>query len=385
MSLNTHKRIKVLLAGGGTGGHIFPGVALAEEFMKRKDKKIECLMVISARPLDELLLKKEGLPYKVLPIKGIHWALSIKAIMDIYRYALSFLYSWQIISAYSPDLIIGLGAYLSFPLVTVGRIKGIVTLIQEQNLLPGKANRILGRWVDGIFVSFPQSMTFFPHNRTKMLGNPIRALPSQRDKKILRGKWNLNPDLFTILVCGGSTGAHSINIKATEAFRIMNEKGKAFQVIHQTGKEDCEFVSGFYKNESLIALVEPFFDRMMEMYFLADIIISRSGAGVISELTAIGKPAILIPYPHAKAQHQKLNAIAMVSAGAARMIDDDNCTGEILANELMDLSSTPELLEAMSSAGFKMGRPEAAKAICDQAISWLEEKIKNKKQTNNAP
>lgn len=368
------------MAGGGTGGHIYPGVALAREFLKRKDKDIECLMVVTARLSDKFILQNESLPYKTLPMQSMSLSLSIRSIADLYRFALSLVRSWHIISSYTPDLIIGLGAYASFPIVIIGKIRGITTLIQEQNLRPGKANRLLSRWVYGIFTSFPQSDLFFPPQKVMMLGNPIRSIPLYIDKKAHKDLWGLNPDIFTILVCGGSRGAHSVNINAMDAFRIMKGKDFPFQIIHQCGQEDFAAVSAFYKKEKIIGIAMPFFKSMMDIYPLADLVISRAGAGTISEVTATGKPSIMIPYPHAKADHQKLNAMALVRAGAARMIDEKNITGKCLAEVIIDLARNPGCLKTMAQASLKIGRPDAAKAICEQALLWFEENTREKEQ-----
>ena len=171
MSLNIHKKIKVLLVGGGTGGHIYPGVALAKELIAREN--IECMMVITSKTTDKQILESECIPYKMLPIKGMNWEFSIKMIADLYRFVLSFLRAWQIISSYTPDMIIGLGAYVSFPVISLGRIKGITTFIHEQNLMPGKANLILGKWVDG---SDLMAIPYYARsNRFKEAGRPPRG------------------------------------------------------------------------------------------------------------------------------------------------------------------------------------------------------------------
>lgn len=375
MSLNTHNRMKVLFAGGGTGGHIFPGIALAQEFMQIKDKKIECLFVISSKDMDEYILKKEQYLYRKLPIKEINWSLSLKVFVYLYRFFLSFVKAWQIITHFHPDFIIGMGAYISFPVVVVGKLRGKTVFIQEQNILPGRANKILGRWVDGVFTSFPQTEKFFPKKRIKMLGNPIRHF-TVIDQVKLRHEHNMDLNLLTLLVCGGSRGSHFINIRAMEALQIVRDKGFKNQIIHQTGMEDFNPVSDFYKKEGLKAIIKPFFDDMMEIYQLSDIIISRAGAGMIAEITAVGCPAIFIPYTHAKEHHQRLNALAMVEAGAARMIEETDCSADFLADTIMELIQDRRLLSEMGKASQRLARPNAARQICEQALHWFKDKTK---------
>jgi UDP-N-acetylglucosamine--N-acetylmuramyl-(pentapeptide) pyrophosphoryl-undecaprenol N-acetylglucosamine transferase len=376
MSLNMPEKIRVLLAGGGTGGHIYPGVALAKEFMKREG--VVCLMVVTSKQGDEDIMKNEGIPYERLPVRGMNWSWNKTMLIDVSRLLKSFVHAWHIISAYKPDIIIGLGAYVSFPVLAIGKIKGMTTFIQEQNLLPGKANRVLGQWVDGVFTSFKETERYFPSQRVRMLGNPIRLVPSDISKANGRGGLGLKADLFTLLVFGGSRGAHAINLNAMDAFKIMKYEGIPFQVIHQTGKDDFNDIVDFYRKEAIISVVRPYFHQMLQLYPIADLVISRSGAGTISELNATGRPAILIPYPHAKADHQRVNALGMVKAGAARMIDESSLTGEDLAKEIMDLFKNALSLRKMAKASSQLGKPHAAKAICDQAILWFEEKEKRK-------
>ena len=195
MSLNTPEQIRVLLAGGGTGGHIYPGVALAKEFMKREG--IECLMVVTSKQGDEEIMKNEGIPYERLPVHGMNWGWNKRMLIDVSRLLKSFVHAWRIISAYTPDMIIGLGAYVSFPVLAIGKMRGMTTFIQEQNLLPGKVNRILGHWVDGVFTSFKETERYFPSKRVRMLGNPIRPMPSGISKA------NGRTSLGFFIICSG--------------------------------------------------------------------------------------------------------------------------------------------------------------------------------------
>jgi UDP-N-acetylglucosamine--N-acetylmuramyl-(pentapeptide) pyrophosphoryl-undecaprenol N-acetylglucosamine transferase len=224
--------------------------------------------------------------------------------------------------------------------------------------------------VDGIFTSFPKTERFFPKNKLKMLGNPLRIIPSDLNKKEMKIKLGLKPDLFTFLIFGGSRGSHSINLKAVESFKIIKSSDFPFQVIHLTGKDDFDYVAGFYKAEGIISLTRPFFNQMIDLYLLSDLVISRAGAGTISELAATGKPAILIPYPDAKADHQRLNALELVKSGGARMILESHLTGNLLASGIMELVRNPDLLKRMAQVNLEIGRPNAAKAICDQALLW---------------
>jgi len=372
MSRNTPEQTRILLAGGGTGGHIYPGVALAKEFLNRGC--FDCLMVVTSKDMDRHIMESEHLRYTTLPIKGLHQGLNAGRIADVYHLALSFARTWRIIASYRPDAIIGLGAYVSFPAISIGKIKGITTFIHEQNLVPGKVNLLLGRWIDGIFTSFPQTGSHFPAHKVRMLGNPLRSIPSHIDMKKGRSARGLKPDLMTLLVVGGSRGAHAINLNAMDAFSILKSQGVAFQVIHQTGNEDHDRVARWYAGEGIRAMTGSFFDDMMEMYLLSDLVIARAGAGTLAELTATGTPALLIPYPYAKADHQTTNAMAMVNAGAARMIRECELSGRGLADEIGRLLDAPETLRHMARASRMLGMPHAAREICDQSIAWMAER-----------
>lgn len=371
MSPSTHKETRILLAGGGTGGHIYPGVALAQEFLARGS--FDCLMVVTSKDMDRHIMESERMPYAALPVKGLRQGITPGRIADVYHLALSFVRTWRIIASYRPDAVIGLGAYVSLPAISIGKLKGITTFIHEQNLVPGKVNLLLGRWTDGIFTSFPQTDRYFPAHKVRMLGNPLRSIPSNIDRTQGRLTLGLKPDLITLLVTGGSRGAHAINLNAMDAFAQLKSEGIPFQVIHQTGDEDYDRVLGWYAGEGIRAKTGAFFDNMMEMYLLSDLVICRAGAGTLAELTATGTPALLIPYPYAKADHQTTNAMAMVNAGAARMIRQCDLSGKVLAKEIGQLLNAPEILGGMARASRVLGRPHAAREICDQAIAWLAE------------
>lgn len=381
MSRSIPKETRILLAGGGTGGHIYPGVALAQEFLTRGS--FDCLMVVTSKDMDRHIMESERLRYTTLPVKGLRQGFTAGRIADIYHLALSFVRTWQIIASYRPDAIIGLGAYVSLPAISIGKLKGITTFIHEQNLVPGKVNLLLGRWIDGIFTSFPETGRYFPPQKVRMLGNPLRSIPSNIDRTQGRSTRGLKPDLTTLLVVGGSRGAHAINLNAMDAFSILKSQGIPFQVIHQTGDEDYDRVARWYGGEGIRAVTRSFFDDMMEIYLLSDLVIARSGAGTLAELTATGTPALLIPYPYAKADHQTTNAMAMVNAGAARMIRECDLSGSRLAVEIGQFLEAPETLRHMARASRALGSPHAAKAICDQAIAWLAERERRKQCTQN--
>ncbi|MGA1868306.1 MAG: undecaprenyldiphospho-muramoylpentapeptide beta-N-acetylglucosaminyltransferase [bacterium] len=358
-------KITILLAGGGTGGHIYPGIALATQFEKYKN--IKALMVITQKEGDINIVSKEAIDYKTLPLTGMHWNQMCKALWC----------SWAIMSSQKPSLVIGLGAYVSFPVVIIAWIRRIPVCIQEQNLLPGMANRVLGRIAEKIFVSFKQTQRYFPPTKTMVAGNPVRPIIrlTQGERKNYLRELGLCPDRFTILVYGGSLGAHSINKAVMDAIDVLKGEGGEIlgriQIIHQTGEKDYMIVQRHYVRNNVVSIVQPFFFNMMLLYALCDLIISRSGAGSVAEITAVGKPAIVIPYPYAKAGHQKENARAMVENGAAFMIEDHRLDGTSLAHRIMQMLETPGLITKMAQASKYMGHEDAALSIVNVCCNLL--------------
>ncbi|MGA1824166.1 MAG: undecaprenyldiphospho-muramoylpentapeptide beta-N-acetylglucosaminyltransferase [bacterium] len=358
-------KITVLLVGGGTGGHIYPGIALATEF--EKCNYIKTMMIITQKEGDIAIVSKERIEYQTLPFTGMKWNQMWKA----------FWCSWFIISTRKPSLVIGLGAYVSFPVVMVAWIRRIPVCIQEQNLLPGLANRVLGRISKRIFLSFERTRNYFPSSKTMVAGNPIRPIIklTEKEKKNQLKYLGLSLDRYTILVCGGSLGAHSINKAMVDAIDVLKSDTKEnlsrVQIIHQTGEKDYGMVRDHYVKNNVLSVVQPFFFNIMVLYALCDLIVSRSGAGIVAEVTAMGKPAIVIPYPYAKGNHQKDNAQAMAENGAAFMIEDRNLTGESLAEHIMRVLDKPGMINTMGESSKRMGHEDAAVRIVRECLNLL--------------
>jgi UDP-N-acetylglucosamine--N-acetylmuramyl-(pentapeptide) pyrophosphoryl-undecaprenol N-acetylglucosamine transferase len=353
--------VRVILAGGGTGGHLFPGLAVAREFQTR-DPRNEILFVGTAHGIEARVLPREGFQLKTVTVKGLKgrgWRGWLDAGA---RIPISFFQSRAIIKHFQPDFIIGLGGYASGPLLLAGKLKGIHCAIMEQNLRPGFTNKILAPLVDRVFTSYEESESFFTAGRLLATGNPVRwrKLPEvRRDQK------------FTVLVFGGSAGAHRINTAAVDALGRLRDLAPDLRVIHQTGQADLAWVKEKYGALPFEAKALPFIDRMDEAYARADLVICRAGASTIAELTAFGKAAILVPYPYAIYDHQRSNARALQDRGAAEMILDQELGGEILAARIRSYLSDRAQIEKMEQAARALGRPEAAQRIVDECYALV--------------
>lgn len=353
--------MRVIMAGGGTGGHLFPGLAVAREF-ERRDQMTRILFIGTEQGIESRVLPREGLALEKIPIRGLKGR-GVRGVAEgVVGIPRSLWRSLGILGRFQPDVVVGLGGYSSGPVVLAGKLRGYRCAVMEQNLKPGLANRMLGRLVDRVFTSYEESAPYFPRARVVFAGNPVRwqALPEvSRDKK------------FTLLVFGGSAGAHRINQSAVEALERLRDLAADLRVIHQTGEADLDAARRSYSFLPFEAEVVPFIERMDLAYARADLVLCRAGASTVAELTAFGKGAILVPYPHAADDHQRWNAAALAARGAAEMILDPELDGEKLAAKIRALYRDRGRLDAMGRAARMLGRPGAAKRIVDECYALL--------------
>lgn len=368
-----------MIAGGGTGGHLFPGLALAEEF-KRRDSDAEVIFVGTEHGLEAKIIPREGYPIKFLRAEGIAGRSILMKIKAVRTLIHSLLDARRMMRAVSPDIVIGVGGYASGAIVFVAHMKSIATMIHEQNSVPGITNRILGKFVKGICVTFQESLTFFPISRTYLVGNPIRLKIFKGEREPASRLFALDKDKFTVLIFGGSSGARSINRAMVSALNHMPDLKDKIQFLHQTGDMDYEDVRESYRKAGARGTVAPFIYQMAEAYAMADIVVSRAGATTVAELIALGKPAILVPYPHAVGRHQEFNALKLKELGAAFMIPDNELRGETLAGYIRELYENDSARMDMRRASSVLGKPDADKKIVDIAMSLIkkDEDIKRK-------
>ncbi len=348
--------MRLIVAGGGTGGHLFPGLAVAREFCRRNGD-VRILFVGSRWGIESRVIPDTGFPLELLPIRGLKGR-GLKGLLEgLYGIPVSLWRSRAIIRRFDPQCIIGLGGYASAPLLLAGVSRRIRCAVLEQNLRPGLTNRILGRLVDRIFTSFRESVDYFPPAKVVLTGTPVR--------------WGRLPELdrdgrFHLLVFGGSAGAHRINETVPGALAHLGDAAAGFRVTHQTGRADEEMVRKGYESLPCEAEVLPFIDRMDSAYATADLVICRAGASTLSELTVFGKPSVLIPYPYAAHDHQRLNALALKGAGGAEVIVEQELTPPGLAETIRALHGDAALRNAMGRAAAGLAREDAAERIVDE-------------------
>jgi UDP-N-acetylglucosamine--N-acetylmuramyl-(pentapeptide) pyrophosphoryl-undecaprenol N-acetylglucosamine transferase len=366
--------MRMLIAGGGTGGHLFPGLALAEE-VKTRHPRNDVLFVGTQRGLEVRVVPKSGFPLELVDVGPLKRQGGLGLLRGLGRIPRSLWQSRRILRRFDPDVVVGVGGYASGPVVLAAFLMGIPTAVQEQNALAGFTNRTLGRFAKAVFIAFEEAREGFPKARTHLLGNPIRRafLDNYLHTKVPDG------DRLSILVTGGSQGAHALNVRVAEAMEILApQMGNKLRVFHQTGTKDVEEIAKRYQaleSTGLVAQAAAFIDDMAAAYAGADLLVCRAGATTIAELTVCKKPAILVPFPFAADDHQTVNGRSMVTNGAAVLIQEKDLTGEKLAGELRALEADRDRVGKMSRQSGLLGRPEAAREIAEVCVSLCSRRL----------
>ncbi len=351
---------RFIIAGGGTGGHLFPGIAVAGELQNRfEDTRI--LFITGHRRMETDILGRYGYESRSVEVEGLKGRGLKKGLSVLIRLPKGLFQSLSIIRDVSPCAALGVGGYAAGPVCLASRLLGIPTAIHEQNSYPGLTNRLLARVVDRVLISYEESRAHFGSVRAVLTGNPVR------EDLLLGQKTHSNTfGAFTVLVLGGSQGAKAVNRAFVDALIQLRHWDLRPSVIHQTGQADFGDMEEQYRSNGFEGEIVPFIEDMAGAYGRAQLVVSRAGATTLSELAALGKPSILIPYPYAANQHQDTNARVLERAGGAIVKSQEGLTGEGLAEELARLMKHPERLLAMGGAARSMGRPDAARRIADQ-------------------
>jgi UDP-N-acetylglucosamine--N-acetylmuramyl-(pentapeptide) pyrophosphoryl-undecaprenol N-acetylglucosamine transferase len=359
--------LSVLVAGGGTGGHLYPGIAVAREIVARMpDAKVT--FVGTAAGIESRVIPREGFVLETIRSAGLKGKSPASLVRGIVLLPASAIDAWRVISRRRPSIVIGVGGYSSGPVVLLAALRGIATMLMEQNAMPGVTNRLLARFVRAAAVTYDDSSRFFA-GRAFLAGNPVRPefLGGEHDEHgSPRG-----PDVgrpARVLIFGGSQGAHAINVAMVEAASRLAAAAPRLEITHQTGERDVEMVRDGYRRAGLQARVEPFLYAMDREMKAADLVVCRAGATTLAELTAAGRPSILIPLPTATDDHQRTNAEALAARGAARIIDQRSLTGELLASEIVAMATNDAARAAMSAAARRLARPDAAKVIVERVL-----------------
>ncbi len=351
--------MRLVIAGGGTGGHLFPGIAVAEEFLGR-DRANRVLFVGTRGGIEYRLLGSLGYELRLIDVEGLKGR-GIKALLvGAYKIPASMWRSRGLLREFSPDVVIGVGGYASGPVVISAWLMGIPTAIAEQNAVAGATNRILGKFVDRVFLTYEASRKDFTAGKVLITGNPVRAafaagLDHERAESGGRN----------ILIFGGSQGAAAINKTMVKTLPYLQKMREDLKITHQTGERDLPLVGDAYRRFGIDAEVHAFITDMPAAYARADLVICRAGATSLAEITAAGKPSVLIPYPFAANDHQTKNARVMADAGAAVMIPESELDAEKLFAVLEGLFSDDAKLREMGASSARLGRPGAAAEIVD--------------------
>ena len=351
--------LSVLIAGGGTGGHLYPGIAVARELMARVPSA-EVAFVGTAAGLEARVVPREGFSLDLIRSAGLKGKSARQVARGLGLLPFGAADAWRAITRRRPSVVIGVGGYSSGPVVLLAAVRGIPTLLMEQNAMPGLTTRLLASVVDAAAVTYPASVPFFGR-KAFVAGNPVRP------EFFADGEAH-EPNGGRVLVFGGSQGSHAINVAMVEAApRLAAAAGLA--VTHQTGERDLEMVRSAYRRAGFEARVEPFLYAMDREMRTADLVICRAGATTLAELTAAGRPAILIPLPTATDDHQRTNALALVHEGAALLLEERDLSGERLASDLRSLVGDAARRRAMGEAARRLARPAAAGDIADRVLA----------------
>lgn len=349
--------MRAILAGGGTGGHVIPALAIAQQL--QKDYSAEVLFIGTARGIENRLVPAAGFPLRLVQVgalKNVSVATRMKTAFDLPR---AVWHAQRILADFRPDIVIGVGGYASGPAMLAAVLRRIPTLVFEPNFVPGFANRLVAPLVSGAAVHFAETGRYF--RRCEVTGVPVREAFFQTANS---NSADLRP---TLLVFGGSQGAHAINQVVMDSVAQLRTRIPGIHIVHQTGERDYNDAEVAYANLGGSVEAHRFIDDMPGSFARASLLICRSGASTVAEVTAAGKPAIFVPFPRAADDHQKRNAEALQRAGAAIMLEELNLTRDTLVETVSSLFSEPSRLEQMGEAARKLSHPSAARDIAAMA------------------
>ncbi len=364
------RSLKIVIAGGGTGGHLFPGIAIAQEFEARNAAS-RIIFISTGNPLERSVLSKTGYRLQTITAAGIKGLGLWNQIRSGLKIPKGILEANRILKKFSPDLTIGLGSYSAGPVVFAAWLRRIPIVVHEQNILPGITNRILSRFANRIYISFKNTRSHMDPQKVNWTGNPVRQDILDSAARIIDPKTDESGTKpFTVLIIGGSQGAHRINMAVIEALDHLRDL-EQLHFVHQTGQADEQPVREAYRRSKVDGTVQAFFNNMAGQYSRADLIICRSGATTVAEITALGKAAIFIPFPFAADNHQVLNAGSLSDVGAAEILTEKNLSGKILSEKIAYYAAHPAELENMSAKALQFGKLDAARNIVDDCYRLL--------------
>ena len=364
--------MRFVIAGGGTGGHLFPALAVGEVLQERGH---EVLIFISEKEVDALATNdRTDFQFEKLPSIGMPKLFSTEIFGFLWRFNQSLTPCKKICAEFHPDAVLGMGGFTSTVPILAGRSRKIPTFVHESNAIPGKANRLNARLVDEVLLGLEECKRFLPAGKCKVTGTPVRRTLSRIPREEALATFGLDPNKKTLLVMGGSQGAHGINTAVSKAAPLLSDH--AIQVVHLTGSRDEVAIRDHYAAHSVPAYVADFCHTMEHVYSAADLAVARSGAASLAELAFFGIPGVLIPYPYAAEDHQTLNAEVFARADAAELLKQSSATAEALAELLHELLSDPARMQAMGERARKLAPVDAAKRVADA----VEARAKDRKR-----
>jgi UDP-N-acetylglucosamine--N-acetylmuramyl-(pentapeptide) pyrophosphoryl-undecaprenol N-acetylglucosamine transferase len=356
-----------MIAGGGTGGHISPGIAIADA-LERSAPGIEVFFMGRRDSIEERLVARTGRGFVAVPSMGLRRSADIRNIAMPLVVLAGFVRALGVLAWRRPAVAVGTGGFVSVPPILAARALRIPVVLQEQNSYPGLATRVLSRSASSVHTSFEETAAHLPRAREIALsGNPVRSEFETTDRAESRRRLDLNAEGAVVLFVGGSGGARRINEAVMSAAGRM--AGMGVELVVQTGPADAERVRAAVAEAGATAIVEPFFDDMATAYAASDLVVSRSGATAIAEIEIVGRPSLLVPYPFATEGHQMKNARAVERAGAAVVVPDDELTGERLADEVFELLKDAARLALMAERARALARPDAAERVAEAVLA----------------
>ncbi|MBJ80533.1 MAG: undecaprenyldiphospho-muramoylpentapeptide beta-N-acetylglucosaminyltransferase [Myxococcales bacterium] len=357
--------MNLLVAGGGTGGHLFPGLAVAQE-VRRRRPSAKILFVGTRSGLEAEAVPKAGFEVEFLPVSGLKRVGLVATLKGLLKLPLALLQAFLVVFRFRPDVAISVGGYAAGPAILAAYFCRVPVAVMEQNALPGVTNRILGHLAYKIFAGLPTNS--FKAEKLSVVGNPVRTFIDEiKPKEYVQGQ------ALGLLVMGGSQGAVALNNAMIAALPLIKSAGLQLEIVHQTGKRDYERVRAAYESAGVDATICSFIDDMAQIYSRSHFVIGRAGASSVAELALCGLPSLLVPFPYAADNHQEANARILSDNGAAFMVLEQNLSGEKIAETLQDLTQYPEKLKAMAVSALGQAKPNAAASIVDE----LENEVGN--------
>lgn len=358
------REVRVVICGGGTGGHLFPGIAVGDE-LKKRCKNISILFITGKREMEHEIISEAGFESKPIDIEGLMGKNLLGLIKGLYKVIRALGQSFIIIKSFKPQLVFGLGGYTSGPVCLIALFLKVPTVLHEQNSVPGLTNRILSPFVKRVFISFEETRDYLKKGKLFLSGNPIRMELLQSIKEPESDK------TFVILAMGGSQGAKRLNNAVISMIKELKEQDAFPSLIHQTGKADLKRVAGEYEMLGVDVEVSAFIEDMRSAYSRADLVICRAGATTVAELAALGKPSILIPYPYATHRHQEINAMTLVKIGGADIVLERNLDSKDLTEKVLSYMNNRDELSKMSGIALRTAKRKAREIITEELLKMV--------------